>query len=652
MTKDFHNEPEYQSEKHKSVRSGIQTSDPSYRPGSAGTGGSRTGALILSIIAILIAIGVCIFTWVVYNDMSKVQRQLETKNTEVNALINQAASKFDSVTKEKQAEMQAEITKLQTQMKTFLSENAEQLEKQKALLKQNIDSAVQDAEAHMQKLVQQTANHKQQWAIDEIEYMIRLANLNLTLGQNYDQTLQLLSMADKNLAALNNPALANVRRAVANDITQLRAAPDIDRVGLVSKIDSISNQVQRLSILPNKQFSKQTITEQKEPDTQETWRAHVNKTMNNLRSMFVVRKLDGPIMPMLTPAQLVYLKENIRLKLSQAEWAALHHESDLYEKNLQLASEWLNQYKNHDLAAVKSLQSQIAALEKVNVQPNRPKVLASLTEITKTLETQAMRAAPVSQGSVTNNEESQESGSDSAVSDSEVSDSAVSDSEVSDSAVSDSEVAVQSESAPQHLTESNGRTENASTETKSTTLMQAPKISSMTETSQDKTSLTKAVSTTTATPEQSIVEPTVKSTNDNDTSGPAILFEEPSSASKAEPSSASTEEFSGTQNEEQATTSTSAKPARSGQITSTESTADDNTGSSTNMGTINESASSGLTSPESISATQTDSATEEALEQTTHNNPANKATDTSVTTSSTSQVDNDNSLVKVKAGAQ
>ena len=632
MTKDFHNEPEYQSEKHKSVRSGIQTSDPSYRPGSAGTGGSRTGALILSIIAILIAIGVCIFTWVVYNDMSKVQRQLETKNTEVNALINQAASKFDSVTKEKQAEMQAEITKLQTQMKTFLSENAEQLEKQKALLKQNIDSAVQDAEAHMQKLVQQTANHKQQWAIDEIEYMIRLANLNLTLGQNYDQTLQLLSMADKNLAALNNPALANVRRAVANDITQLRAAPDIDRVGLVSKIDSISNQVQRLSILPNKQFSKQTITEQKEPDTQETWRAHVNKTMNNLRSMFVVRKLDGPIMPMLTPAQLVYLKENIRLKLSQAEWAALHHESDLYEKNLQLASEWLNQYKNHDLAAVKSLQSQIAALEKVNVQPNRPKVLASLTEITKTLETQAMRAAPVSQGSVTNNEESQESGSD--------------------SAVSDSEVAVQSESAPQHLTESNGRTENASTETKSTTLMQAPKISSMTETSQDKTSLTKAVSTTTATPEQSIVEPTVKSTNDNDTSGPAILFEEPSSASKAEPSSASTEEFSGTQNEEQATTSTSAKPARSGQITSTESTADDNTGSSTNMGTINESASSGLTSPESISATQTDSATEEALEQTTHGNSANKVTDTSVTTSSTSQVDNDNSLIKAKAGAQ
>ena len=93
----------------------------------------------------------------------------------------------------------------------------------------------------------------------------------------------------------------------------------------------------------------------------------------------------------------VYLKENIRLKLSQAEWAALHQESALYRQNLELAKEWLNNYNNHDRAAVKSLQAEISELEKINVKPNRPDILSSLTEIEKTLESISgqTKAAPI-----------------------------------------------------------------------------------------------------------------------------------------------------------------------------------------------------------------------------------------------------------------
>lgn len=394
MAKDFHNEPGFQREQNKPAAPSVHTTDPSYRPGAPGTGGSRAGAIVLSIVAIIIAVGVGVFTWVVYNDMSAVQTKLESKNTEVDKLIENAAGKVTSVTEQKQKEMQAEITKLQDQMQTFMSENAAQLEKQKQALKQNIDDAIKDAEVRLQNLLQQTASHRQQWALEEIEYMIRLANLNLTLGQNYDQTLRLLKIADKNLATIENPELDEVRQALANDITQLSAAPDVDLVGLVAKIDSISNQVQKLSVLPNKKFTKNLATDKKAPDDANTWRQHVDKTMKNLRSMFVVRKLDGPIMPLLTPAQLVYLKENIRLKLSQAEWAALHHEPALYKQNLQIASEWLNHYKNHDMAAVKSLQAQLVELEKVNVKPERPKVLASLTQIASKLGDVEMPTTP------------------------------------------------------------------------------------------------------------------------------------------------------------------------------------------------------------------------------------------------------------------
>ncbi|MGU3846767.1 uroporphyrinogen-III C-methyltransferase, partial [Vibrio diabolicus] len=54
--------------------------------------------------------------------------------------------------------------------------------------------------------------------------------------------------ADQRIAALNDPSLVQLRKAMANDITKLRTIPLIDRDGLVLRLTALQQQVDKLPL--------------------------------------------------------------------------------------------------------------------------------------------------------------------------------------------------------------------------------------------------------------------------------------------------------------------------------------------------------------------------------------------------------------------
>lgn len=54
--------------------------------------------------------------------------------------------------------------------------------------------------------------------------------------------------ADQRIAALNDPSLTPLRKAMANDITTLKNIPLIDRDGLVLRLISLQQQIDNLPL--------------------------------------------------------------------------------------------------------------------------------------------------------------------------------------------------------------------------------------------------------------------------------------------------------------------------------------------------------------------------------------------------------------------
>jgi len=221
---------------------------------------------------------------------------------------------------------------------------------------------------------------KRMRALVEAEYLVKLANLNLEFERSTPLVINLLKTADQQLAVLGDPTLIHVRQALTNDISALEAAPKLDISGLILKINAISQQIPQLPVLPSKTKSI-PANAAAAPIEPSAWKRSLNAVGHALSNVVVVRHLDQPIEPLLPPQEQVYLILNIQLQLSQAQWAVLHQQPEIYQQSLQQADSWIKQYFLQKETITQSVLQQLAELQNTNVKPVLPNISNSLNAI-------------------------------------------------------------------------------------------------------------------------------------------------------------------------------------------------------------------------------------------------------------------------------
>lgn len=251
-----------------------------------------------------------------------------------------------------------------------------------AMAQQRINEVTQTS---LQNLTQ--PQEKRARALSEAEYLVKLASLNLDFEGNIPLVINLLNMADQQLAALNDPSLIHVRQTLANNISSLEAAPKLDVAGLILKINAISQQIPNLPVVPTELTKPATdLTSSSSSATAPSvWKRSVDAVGRALTNVVVVRHLDQPVEPLLPPQQQAYLILNIQLKLSQAQWAVLHQQPEIYQQNLQQASAWVKQYFLQKEAITQSVLQQLAELQTIQVKPVLPSISDSLHAIESAL---------------------------------------------------------------------------------------------------------------------------------------------------------------------------------------------------------------------------------------------------------------------------
>lgn len=223
------------------------------------------------------------------------------------------------------------------------------------------------------------------WMLAESEYLVRMAGRKLWLEHDLISAITLLGNADERIKALNDPSLMPIRKALAEDIAKLKGMPRVDREGLTLKLAALSDQIELLPLSTVSMPDAKAEPDQAVSTNPDEWESNLKKNWVKFTENFItIRRRDGAVEALLSPQQEIFLRENLKTKLLQAQLAVYREQQALYTDSLDKAQRWLTQYFDVDNSATHYMQSELDKLKGEQIQfdyPDQFKTQAMLEQV-------------------------------------------------------------------------------------------------------------------------------------------------------------------------------------------------------------------------------------------------------------------------------
>ncbi|AHE47888.1 putative uroporphyrin-III C-methyltransferase [Aeromonas hydrophila 4AK4] len=223
------------------------------------------------------------------------------------------------------------------------------------------------------------------WMLAESEYLVRMAGRKLWLEHDIVSAITLLGNADERIKALNDPSLMHIRKALAEDIAKLKGMPRVDREGLTLKLAALSDQIELLPLSTVSMPEAKAEPDQAVSANPDEWESNLKKNWVKFTENFItIRRRDGAVEALLSPQQEIFLRENLKTKLLQAQLAVYREQQALYTDSLEKAQRWLTQYFDTDNSATQYMQSELDKLKGEQIQfdyPDQFKTQAMLEQV-------------------------------------------------------------------------------------------------------------------------------------------------------------------------------------------------------------------------------------------------------------------------------
>ena len=252
-----------------------------------------------------------------------------------------------------------------------------------------LEGKLADTQAAHQALQQQYADlarNRDDWTLAEVGQMLSAASQQLQLTGNTQLALFALQSADTRLAASDNAQVVAVRKAIAQDIDKLKAAPSTDLTGLAIKLDNAIDQVDSLPLSGEAPIARATPKAATWTDTAKVaaatgeprwkvwWREVSSGIGQQLTSLVQVRRIDNADAMLVAPDQGYFVRENLKMRLLSARLALLSRnqttlKSDLHAADAALTRYFDNSSKNTQTVAdlLKQVDAGSAAVELPNL---------------------------------------------------------------------------------------------------------------------------------------------------------------------------------------------------------------------------------------------------------------------------------------------
>lgn len=304
--------------------------------------GLAVGALVLA----LLGLGASGLLFVQGQNVLKTQELNFSQKMDKAALGESQNAAVLQENQRKQAELADAFAGLETAQKT----NADNIAK---------------AQAAYQELIKGRAN----WLVDEAEVTLNLAAQQLMLSGNVPLAVSVLESIENRLNRFDYPDLLPIKQALSQDLATLKNRSYIDIGSASLRLDRLQTAVAGLPLTVDATLRpSETATQTTEPDsTLSWWEQTWQRTLNSLKGMVEVRKINSGDAMLISPEQTYFVRENLRLRLMDARLALLQRQGEIFQSDLNNAEAAVKQYFDPKSPAVQSWLKELSALKSIEV---------------------------------------------------------------------------------------------------------------------------------------------------------------------------------------------------------------------------------------------------------------------------------------------
>ena len=255
-------------------------------------------------------------------------------------------------------------------------ESLQQDIEERVRLLDSLPSRMSNLENAISALQGVSAGARDTWLLAEAEYYMQIANAQLQLGNNPHLAMLALGMADERVVQMANPALTDVRRAIADELAALEVLdkPDIEGVSLT--LASLSRVVESLPLQSVDQGAANG-DEGVDPELSGTARAWAS-VKGAVSGLVKVTPPDEEARALLTLDTAQLIRSNLALQLQAARLALLRGEQAIFEQSLDDADALLENYFDTNSAPVDSARQTIAEIRDSMFAVTLPDISESL----------------------------------------------------------------------------------------------------------------------------------------------------------------------------------------------------------------------------------------------------------------------------------
>ncbi|TBU76873.1 heme biosynthesis operon protein HemX [Pseudomonas daroniae] len=316
----------------------------------------------LAAVALLVgAIGVAVGGWSVWQ-----LRTLETGAQQQSGQLEEARSQTQAL----------------SQRTNSLSERFEQLPTVQELEERRrlVAQLQGDQQLLNQRLETVLGASRQDWRLAEAEHLLRLASLRLSALQDTNSATALVQAADEILRDQDDPAAFAAREQLAKSLEALRSTDNPDRTGLFLQLAALREQASQLNSLNPKFVADGGVLGELAADSEPgTWWSHGLQTLSQYFRLDF--NADQNVRPLLAGQSLTQVRLALSLALEQAQWAALHGETQVYRQALQQAGEVLDANFNRDNPDSRALRTRVGELVDKPIEIEVPELTQSLNAV-------------------------------------------------------------------------------------------------------------------------------------------------------------------------------------------------------------------------------------------------------------------------------
>ena len=221
---------------------------------------------------------------------------------------------------------------------------------------------------------------RQDWRLAEAEHLLRLAGLRLSALQDINSATALVQAADEILRGQDDPAAFAAREQLAKSLEALRATHNPDRTGLFLQLGALREQVAQLNAQAPTFVADGGVLGELAATQDESvwWKQWLHTLSEYFRLDF---SADRNIRPLLAGQSLVQVRLALSLALEQAQWAALHGQTPVYQQALRQAREVLDGHFELDNPNSRALRTRIDELIERPIEVDAPDLSRSLNAV-------------------------------------------------------------------------------------------------------------------------------------------------------------------------------------------------------------------------------------------------------------------------------